>query len=81
MTRILFFLGPTLIALVACGSQTPAENKAEQLENAAGQSTPAAADVLENAAEAIEDGNAVDPDVAAEDALNQAANAQLQGGR
>jgi hypothetical protein len=78
MTRLLFFLGSSLVALVSCGAPTPAENKADQLENAAEQSTPAAADVLENAAEVLEEGNLSDPEAAAENALNQAANAQTQ---
>ncbi len=81
MTRLLFFLGPSLLAIVGCGSPTPAENKADQLENAAEQSTPAAAEVLENTADAIEEGTVADPDAAADNALNQAANAQVEEGR
>ena len=76
MRRTITLLAP--FALLACGTDTPAENKAEQLEEAAEQSTPAAADVLENAAERIEEGEVEDPDAAAQDALNVAANAQIQ---
>jgi hypothetical protein len=41
-----------LLALAACtDQQSRAENTADQLENAAEQSDPAAAEVLENAAD------------------------------
>ena len=64
-----------LLALAACGREGPAENRADQLEEAAEQSTPAAEDVLENAADRIEEG-VPNPDQAAQQALNAAANAQ-----
>jgi len=35
MTRLLFFLGSGLVALVACEGPAPAENKADQPEGAA----------------------------------------------
>ena len=68
-----------LLALAACGGREPAENTADQLEDAAEQSTPAAADVLENAADRVEEGGVRDPDAAAQEALNQAGNAQAPG--
>jgi ABC-type glycerol-3-phosphate transport system substrate-binding protein len=65
-----------ILALAACGGgQSPAENTAENLEEAAEQSTPEAADVLENAADRIEDQNITDP-AAAQNALQEAGNAQ-----
>jgi hypothetical protein len=64
-----------LVALVACsGQQSPAENTADQLEEAAEQSDPAAADVLENAAGEVRDQNSVAP---ADQALENAANASM----
>ena len=67
---------PALIALLglaACGSggQSQKENSADALENAAEQSDPAAAEVLENAADAVREG-----DVTAQQALQTAGNAQ-----
>ncbi|MEH3107083.1 MAG: hypothetical protein PGN09_07275 [Sphingomonas fennica] len=65
-----------LLSLAACGRQTPAENKADQLDQAARESDPAAAPVLENAADALRDGNAVDPQAAlAEGGMAQAGTA------
>jgi PBP1b-binding outer membrane lipoprotein LpoB len=61
----------TLI-LAGCGGPTPAENKADQLENAAEQSTPGAAQVLENAADRIEEGNGQNADAEANRALDEA---------
>jgi hypothetical protein len=60
--------------LAGCGGSGPAANKAEQLENAAEQSTPGAAQVLENAADSIREGDELNPDVEANRAMNQAAN-------
>jgi len=64
-----------LLPLAGCGSssQNPRENAAEQLEQAAEQSDPAAAPVLENAADAVREGQ-----VSPQDALQQAGNAQAQ---
>ena len=63
-------------ALAAC-SQTPAENTADQLENAAEQSDPAAAAVLENRAEQVLEQNSTAP---AEGAMEAAGNAQIGAG-
>ncbi len=62
-----------LLGLAACGGggESQAGNTAEALEQAAEQSDPAAAEVLENAADAVESGN-----MTAQDALQQAGNAQ-----
>lgn len=76
MNRALFLVAPCLIALAACGGQTPAENKADQLDAAAEQSTPVAEEILENTADEIEAGNVADPDSAAINALDHAANVQ-----
>ena len=67
-----------LLALTACGGKGPAENKADQLEEAAEQSTPAAEEVLENAADRIEEG-VPNPDRAAQNALENAGDAQVPG--
>jgi predicted NBD/HSP70 family sugar kinase len=64
-----------LLALAACGSgreQNPVENTADQLENAAEQSDPAAAEVLENAADEVREQNSTAP---AQGALEEAGNA------
>ncbi|HEX8214246.1 MAG TPA: hypothetical protein VF582_02105, partial [Allosphingosinicella sp.] len=53
------------------GGQSQAENNAEALEEAAEQSDPAAAQVLENAADAAREGNG-----SAQQALQNAGNAQ-----
>ena len=66
-------------AAAGCGSESPAENKAEALEEAAEYSTPAAADVLENAAEEIREENITEPGVT-QDALEAAGNAQAAAG-
>lgn len=63
-------------ALAAC-SQTPAENTAAQLENAAEQSDPAAAAVLENRAEQVLEQNSTAP---AQGAMEAAGNAQIGAG-
>ena len=64
------------LLLAACGGGTPAESTADNLEQAAEQSTPEAEAVLENAADRIEDGNVQDP-AAAQQALEAAGNAQV----
>jgi hypothetical protein len=48
-------------ALSACGGNTEADNTAAALKDAASQSTPEAAAVLENAADRIEDQNVTAP--------------------
>ena len=67
------------LALAACGSDSPAENTAEALEEAAEYSNPAAANVLENAAEQVREENITDP-AAAQQALEAAGNAQVPAG-
>lgn len=61
------------LGLAACGGggQSQAENTAEALDQAAEQSDPAAAEVLENAADAVREGNG-----SAQQALQNAGNAQ-----
>ncbi|WP_129793385.1 hypothetical protein [Sphingosinicella sp. CPCC 101087] len=73
MKTFLPFVAVALLGLGACGTQSPAENAADSLEDAAEQSTPEAAGILENAADAAREGN--DPAVV-DEALNAAANAQ-----
>src|SRR5688572_4530981 len=64
------------LLVAACGSDpSPAESTADNLEEAADQSTPEAAAVLDNAAEQIRDQNVQDP-AAAQGALEAAGNAQ-----
>jgi membrane-bound lytic murein transglycosylase B len=63
------------LALAACGgSQSPAENTAEALEEAAEQSDPAAAAVLENEADAVREQGA--GGASAQQALDKAGDAQ-----
>ncbi|MDP9415060.1 MAG: hypothetical protein M3Q08_13460 [Pseudomonadota bacterium] len=62
-----------LLALSACGGGGQAENAADQLEQAAEQSDPSAAPVLENAADAVREG-----DMNAQQAMQQAGNAQAE---
>ena len=68
------------LGLAACGPQSPAENTAEALENAAEHSTPEAAAVLENAAEEIRESNSTapisEPGSPGQKALEQAGAAQ-----
>ena len=68
------------LGLAACGSQSPAENSAQALENAAEQSTPEAAAVLENAADEIRESNSAapisEPGSPGQKALEQAGAAQ-----
>lgn len=59
------------LVLAACGGGGQAENTADRLEEAAEQSDPAAAPILENAADAVREG-----DLNAQQALQQAGNAQ-----
>jgi len=67
-----------LLLSVACGSDrnSASQNAAEQLEDAAEVSNPAAAPVMENGADRIREqgGNAAD----AQNVMDQAANAQNQ---
>ncbi|MDB5684021.1 MAG: hypothetical protein JWM75_1719 [Sphingomonas bacterium] len=73
-----------LLVLGGCGGQqSPAEQTAENLEAAADQSDPAAAEVLDNAADTVRDqGESGVPNNAAataQEALEQAGNAQVAG--
>ena len=62
MTRTVSALAlAAAFALAACGGSTEADNTAAALEEAAEQSTPAAAAVLENAAEQIQEQNVAAP--------------------
>ena len=70
--------GGLTLAIGACSSDSPAENTAEALEEAAEYSNPAAANVLENAAEQVREENITDP-AAAQQALEAAGNAQVPG--
>jgi hypothetical protein len=70
--------------LAGCGGQqSPAENTADALENAAEQSTPEAANVLETRADQIRDSNVTQPievpGSAGQQALQEAGNAQAGG--
>jgi hypothetical protein len=51
------FVAAAAFALAACGGQSEADNTAAALEEAASQSTPEAAAVLENAADQIQEQN------------------------
>jgi hypothetical protein len=55
------FVAAAAFALAACGGQSEADNTAAALEDAASQSTPEAAAVLENAAEQIQEQNVTAP--------------------
>ncbi len=69
---------PAAFLLSACGGNSPADDQAQALEEAAEQSTPEAANVLMNQADQIESGNVTDP-AAAQQALDAAGNAQVAG--
>jgi hypothetical protein len=75
MIRSAFPLLATLGALAGCGGSSPADNAASQLESAADQSSPAAANVLDNAADQLRDSNVTDTNAAVQGAM-QAGNAQ-----
>jgi len=74
-----------VLLLSACHkSESPAENAAAQLENAADQSDPAAAAVLDNEADALRangttPGNAADPNGAVQSAMENAGSAAGDG--
>lgn len=70
------------LALAACSAQSDqAEAQADKLENAAEQSTPEAAAVLQNRADAIREQGASgapgDPGSSVQDAMQNAGNAQV----
>lgn len=70
----------TFLLLAACGGQAPADNMSDRLDAAADQSTPQAADVLENAADRVEEAQGGEVNQIANQALEDAANAQAPGG-
>ena len=77
MTRIaISSIAALVLPLAACGGGGQAENSADQLREAAEQSTPEAANSLMNAADTIEQQNISDP-AAVQQAMNQAGNAQV----
>jgi hypothetical protein len=71
------------LGVAGCGQQSQAENTAEALDEAAEQSTPEAAAVLENRADQIRDQNVTAPIDApgspAQQAMQEAGNAQVSG--
>jgi ABC-type glycerol-3-phosphate transport system substrate-binding protein len=72
-----------LLLLAACGGgQSPAESTADNLEEAAEQSDPAAAEVLDNAADAVREtegtGVPANPNAMAQNAMAEAGNAQAE---
>jgi hypothetical protein len=75
MRKASAFATAAVLALCAC-SQSPAEQNATALEDAAEQSDPAAAGVLENAADAAREG----ANVNVQDAMQAAGNAQSAAG-
>jgi len=78
---------PVLMLTAACGHRdAAAENTADLLDNAAEQSSPAAAAVLENEADAIRDngtarGNVSDPNGTVQNAMQNAGNAASRAGQ
>ena len=80
--RQTFFAAAALLLLAACagGSSDQAEAQADTLDNAAQQSTPEAAAVLENRADAIRADGAVgapgDPNSSVQQAMENAGAAQ-----
>jgi hypothetical protein len=69
--------------LAACGGgQSPAESTADNLEQAADQSDPAGAAVLDNAADAVREtegtGVPANPEAMAQNAMAEAGNAQAE---
>lgn len=65
------------LALAGCGGESENQTAAEALEEAADQSTPAAADVLENAAEGMREGDPGAP-ASVDEAMRAAGNAQAE---
>lgn len=67
------------LSLVACGGGEPADRAAGRLEEAASQSDPAAAEILENAADQIAEQDAMSAgaaNAASDAAMRDAGNAQ-----
>jgi len=65
------------LPLAACGGgNQPADNAADRLEQAADQSTPEAANVLDDAADRLRSANVADENAAVQGAMQAAGNAQ-----
>ena len=73
MNYVLPFAAAAAFTVAGCAQETPAENTADALEEAAEQSTPSAAEVLENRADQVLEQNSLAP---ANGALEAAGNAQ-----
>lgn len=71
-----------ILLLGACGggADKAGEAVADNLEQAADQSDPAAAKVLDNAADAIRDAHGAEAEATAQAALQEAGNAQAASG-
>ncbi|HYG30822.1 MAG TPA: hypothetical protein VD887_11485 [Allosphingosinicella sp.] len=67
-----------LLVLAGCGGGTAADNAADQLEDAAEMSNPAAAPVMENGADAIREQEGGNAGAAAQNVLQDAGNAQAR---
>lgn len=82
MIRTFLTLTPLALAS-ACSAGSPADNQADQLDNAAGQSTGDAAAVLHDQADQIRENGAVGVPGArgssAQQAMDKAGNAQASG--
>lgn len=77
MSQLHCVVGFTALMLAGCG-RSAADNAADQLENAARQSDPAAAGVLANAADSIRERDSGSADAEAQNALQAAGNAQME---
>jgi hypothetical protein len=75
-----FVAAGALLAAGCGGGGTPADNSAATLDNAASQSTPESAAVLNTAAQEIRDRNISDPN-AVQSAMQAAGNAQAAAAR
>lgn len=71
------FLPAFLLAAACGGPETPAENAAESLEEAADQSTPRAEEVLENRADRVEEMEGVNAQNYVQESMQAAGNAQV----
>jgi hypothetical protein len=69
------------LALAGCGGSGPQDNAADRLESAADQSSPAAANVLDNEADRVRDSNVADENAAVQGAMQAAGNAQAEQNR
>lgn len=79
-TPYLIFAAAGALLVAGCGgNRSAAENSAAQLDNAAAQSSPEAANVLQNQADQIRASNNSDPK-AAQSAMQEAGNVQAAAG-